>query len=750
MTQLETLLDQAANFEQTEDYEKLATVYREIAKIFYKQNNKEKNEEYLQKSKEAKSKIAIKETKINISQEDELNQIVALADSENKLQLLENFVNKYKNYSRGYLELAEILQKLNYFEKAKENYEIFIKLHDKTDKEILSIVYNNFAILLKNDYFKEYDLAKKYYEKAIELNTKYADAHSNLALLLTNDYFKEYDLAKKYYEKAIELNTKYAEAHNHFAVLLQNDYFKEYEKVKEYYEKAIELNPKLASGYNNFAFLLQNDYFKDYEKAKNYYEKAIELNPKYSIAYNNLALLLKNDYFKNYELAKKYYKKAIELNPRFVNAYNNLAILYYNNFNDLENAQQNFLKAIEIDYSFENAQKGLAFVSNFDKETFISKFDIKKVRHHNNFEIKLSETEKKHLFITGKNGCGKTSVLKSVEDYMQNILDFPLNEIFTERGKREFWLDTTDSYALKFDVKHNLTSLRLKYESGNFIVVFFNDERKLQPLVPTFIEKIELNVKNLPKLDLSKDLIKYLVYQDYKTAKIKGKDKIEIDKFFEKIINILKLIYKDENLVFDSGIANDELDFYITLSNGNKFNFNQLAAGYSAIFKIIFEIILRTQKTNSKTDTEGIILIDEPETHLHVEMQKEIMPILVKLFPRIQFVVATHSPFILSSLSNAVIYDLEKKISFEDATKFSYNGLIESYFGSNQYSNIVLEDLKEYEKLVNKHIANEKLTISETNRMEKLRIQFETMPSFLSKELSIKFNQIELKRLNND
>ena len=47
-------------------------------------------------------------------------------------------------------------------------------------------------------------------------------------------------------------------------------------------------------------------------------------------------------------------------------------------------------------------------------------------------------------------------------------------------------------------------------------------------------------------------------------------------------------------------------------------------------------------------DLQGIVLIDEIETHLHVELQKKILPFLTNFFPNIQFVITTHSPFILN------------------------------------------------------------------------------------------------------
>ncbi len=55
-----------------------------------------------------------------------------------------------------------------------------------------------------------------------------------------------------------------------------------------------------------------------------------------------------------------------------------------------------------------------------------------------------------------------------------------------------------------------------------------------------------------------------------------------------------------------------------------------------------------------------ILLVDEPETHLHPEWQWKVMPMMQKLFPKAQIFVATHSPFVVSSLNeNAWIHRLK-------------------------------------------------------------------------------------------
>ncbi|SDB36520.1 AAA family ATPase [Butyrivibrio sp. INlla16] len=55
-------------------------------------------------------------------------------------------------------------------------------------------------------------------------------------------------------------------------------------------------------------------------------------------------------------------------------------------------------------------------------------------------------------------------------------------------------------------------------------------------------------------------------------------------------------------------------------------------------------------------DIEGIVLIDEIDKHLHIKIQREVLPKLIGLFPKIQFVLSTHSPFVNIGISDT-FYD---------------------------------------------------------------------------------------------
>jgi ABC-type multidrug transport system ATPase subunit len=59
------------------------------------------------------------------------------------------------------------------------------------------------------------------------------------------------------------------------------------------------------------------------------------------------------------------------------------------------------------------------------------------------------------------------------------------------------------------------------------------------------------------------------------------------------------------------------------------------------------------------------VVLDEPENHLHPTMQRSILSNLIESFPNAQFVVATHSPFIVSSVKDSYVYVLRYNVASE-------------------------------------------------------------------------------------
>lgn len=143
---------------------------------------------------------------------------------------------------------------------------------------------------------------------------------------------------------------------------------------------------------------------------------------------------------------------------------------------------------------------------------------------------------------------------------------------------------------------------------------------------------------------------------------------------------------------------------------------------------------------NFKFDMQGVVLIDEIETHLHLELQKRILKILLTIFPKIQFIVTTHSPFILSSLENATIYDLEKKLVVENGlANLPYEGIVEGYFKADSLSRELREKFEEYKLLVKK----EKLDGIDFEKINELELYLDEIPDYLALDLNAAYKKLK-------
>lgn len=368
-------------------------------------------------------------------------------------------------------------------------------------------------------------------------------------------------------------------------------------------------------------------------------------------------------------------------------------------------------------------------------ELFITDLTIHQVRHLKDIHILLSKDERKHLILTGKNGSGKTSVLNSIKTEIWSNLSLPGGLVWAD--------DKKQGVSIEFSGEGKY---RDYFRDGQFIFSFYSARRQADMTTPKGLNKIDLkkrfNIDEYP----GKEFIQYIV--NLKAEKSFARDESDfetaqnIDSWFENFESSLKEIFEDRSLRLDFDRKN--YNFNIIQENKEPFDFNTLADGYSAIINVVTDIILRMEqdKTN-RYDIQGIVLVDEIDAHLHINLQKKIFPFLTRFFPRIQFIVTTHSPFVLNSIENAVIYDLEKNLLVSDLSGYAYDGIVEGYFENDKYSDIIKDKVEQYEQLVNR----KKRTETEEDQMRALKKYLETIPGSLAKELKVKFQQIELNRI---
>ena len=277
---------------------------------------------------------------------------------------------------------------------------------------------------------------------------------------------------------------------------------------------------------------------------------------------------------------------------------------------------------------------------------------INHVRHLKDIMIPLSDSQPKHLILTGKNGSGKTSVLKSVVDFLTYVVssDFysqaaclesvtynqkrlqELDNSEQDKQNREgierniafwtrfldHWIDGTVAEYLSY------ADLREKYLKGEYILAYYGDDREIKVQISKNIEKVDLQDVYSLQDHPSKQLVKYLV--NLKTteafAKTNGNEAraAEIHAWFDRFQNVLRSIYSDDTLELKFDI--ETFAFTICQAGHDPFDFTTLSMGYAAVFDIIGDLIMRMESKH-RYDLEGLVLIDEIETHLHVDLQKK-------------------------------------------------------------------------------------------------------------------------------
>ena len=104
----------------------------------------------------------------------------------------------------------------------------------------------------------------------------------------------------------------------------------------------------------------------------------------------------------------------------------------------------------------------------------------------------------------------------------------------------------------------------------------------------------------------------------------------------------------------------DVLDFFVSVyeedglcletKDGQNPTFEKLPAGYKRIFYMALDRAYRSYILNGTTDSEGSVVIDEIDLHLHPALEQVILQCFQETFPNIQFVVSTHSPLVLTDI----------------------------------------------------------------------------------------------------
>ncbi len=283
-------------------------------------------------------------------------------------------------------------------------------------------------------------------------------------------------------------------------------------------------------------------------------------------------------------------------------------------------------------------------------EEYIEKIQIQ--NYHTIANAELSNLNSKEIYLLGENGVGKTILLQSI--------------FYAVNGKHSEKF-TTECFP--FD-RYELISKQKIYSYGVHRNRITTSREGVKPEFHTlFNSDAELN-----------DPEKWL-----QQLKIKELEKDDTGISFETATKFLNdLLEKKVEIIVRGG------KIIFTENNSHDIWFNQLATGYQSVIIWVIDLIIR-MSANQKYVTKlqhfkGIVLIDELDLFLHPTWAYKIMQKLRTWFPRVKFIISTHSPvLILGASEDAVIYKVYKNEEGETQVSEPYNFKDYKHLTSNAF-----------------------------------------------------------------
>lgn len=308
----------------------------------------------------------------------------------------------------------------------------------------------------------------------------------------------------------------------------------------------------------------------------------------------------------------------------------------------------------------------------------------------------------RHLVLTGPNGSGKSSILRGLHEALLKWPSSPAGELQrrsdqlaklqTQLEKQEdddqrtrLMTQIGTATAAIRDIREQpivAPHVRGAVDANSLLLTYLPASRRFLPTAVSGPTRLDLPSPRT-KHDFSSKFLQYLVNRRSEQAFARENDDTttadNIKQWFADLTEWLRKALQQPKLELNF----DAKTFEFRLrTNGEDASFTTLPDGFSSILTIWSEILLRV--TNASTAPMGMVLIDEPEVHLHPELQETLLPLLTQQFPSLQFIVATHSPIVMQSLANATIFDLERKEASrsEDWQGVRYGNVLKSHFGS--------------------------------------------------------------------
>jgi len=270
--------------------------------------------------------------------------------------------------------------------------------------------------------------------------------------------------------------------------------------------------------------------------------------------------------------------------------------------------------------------------------------------------------------ICGVNGVGKTTVLDIIADAFTYSHSNLKRNATSEKGEYTITFENvvgdqrTKTLKILEFVPDKQDVGRMSSVESHY-VLFFSINRLLnyKPLDSIPKDKSRKEYESAQQLHLgveNSDLKGWFINRYVFCDKDKSL-KMEQEQNFELAKRALSML--DPTVEFLTVTA-DTLDIMLTTTRGNIY-FEYLSSGYKTCFFLVLGLIKEIEfrfkdPVINAEDFNGVVLIDEIDLHLHPTWQGPLIKTLKELFPKIQFIVTTHSPSVLQTLNESEIIAL--------------------------------------------------------------------------------------------
>ncbi|TMO05515.1 hypothetical protein CWB60_12885 [Pseudoalteromonas sp. S327] len=382
-------------------------------------------------------------------------------------------------------------------------------------------------------------------------------------------------------------------------------------------------------------------------------------------------------YLKNQEIQKASLEKSIE----------NIKVNFENNKGGMQQHIENTMRTLEslnsqlesnpsnkanILRSIDQQEKNLEiFQRNIDPKNLQAQIEQQQNQFKNQEEQQRRQFEQ---FLSVKQKNSKGNVVKSID------ISYEVDELNLE-DNLELILFFAANRVSSFQAVQNIGSLE---QERNQIKA--QSKQGKNPNAGSFIERFLANWEVKSALREKKN--------DHSVTE-------ELKEWKAQFVKSLRVLLDDDST--DIEFDDDTLNYEIKQEGKEPFSFRDLSSGYSAILKVFVELLMQTEVSDySPHSIAGYVIIDEIDVHLHVSLQRKVLPFLSSLFPNVQFIVSTHSPFVLMSGDNAVIFDMEKNAQMdEDLSFYSYSAVLEGVLGIKPTSLLLENMISELSEITN-------------------------------------------------